>query len=691
MMMSIKWRRRLAAFLVALFTGTSLWDSHALQAHKDDLPIKGAVYHVHAPDGSSRTYLDIYVGDEFTGRLPEDVDSITITGPNGDLPLGKDDFTYNPKLRDFWTALPGTPAIGSYEFKVKTGNSIGTATDVQSSLRTIPIPDASTMRPARREKITCKLPSFSWAAAQESAPLYYLLEIRDEAKNGIYRTEYVKDMLSLRLPPDVLEVGQRYRWRVRAADGPDWITLNNRSQSPWLPFAVAQTQERCEYNYQVPTETDDGWETSSLDAEGFDTGQINALMRRILSGDIPNIHGVLIVKNGKLVLEEYFYGYARPHPHRLMSVSKSITSILIGLALEQNKIIDTDARMTEFFPAYPDVARNVHLQNIRLHHVLTMTAGLDWNTWTYPEGDMRDSTYAMSQSDDWIKFVLEREVADPPGERYVYNNGLTMLLGEILRNATGLYADQFAEKYLFDALGITDFNWHKLPNGIVNTAGGLRLRPRDMAKIGYMMLKGGKWKGKQIVPPIWIKQSTKAHVQEEILLGSGYGYQWWRGRTVSGNKDIEVFFAAGRGGQYIFVCPALDMVTVFTSKFDNDGMGEFRPQIIMVESIIPALLPAPPPRKAVPISSKKVEQIAGDYLSQTMQIPLTIFSEGNNLFFKGPDEEVGQLFASTETRFFGTSERTGTFQADFFSDQKGEMTHFLVQVGFGFWRFDKVK
>jgi len=683
--------RKLAIFWIVLFTGTSLWGCHALGVHKNDLPIKGAVYHVHAPDGSSRTYLDIYVGDEFAGRLPEDVDAITVSGPAGDLPIGKDDFNYNPQLRDFWTALPGTPAIGSYEFKVKIGKLIGTATDVQSSVRTIPIPDVGTMRPARREKLTCKLPSFSWAAAREGTPLYYLLEIRDEGKNGIYRTEYVKDMLSIRLPPDVLKVGQRYTWRVRAADGSDWVKLNNRSQSQWLPFSVGQSQDRCEYNYQVPARIDDGWETASLDAVGIDSGEIDALMRSLLRGDIPDIHSIVIVKNGKLVLEEYFFGYARNHLHRLLSVSKSITSILIGIAIEQNKILGTDAKMIEFFPYCPDVTRNERVQKIRLHHVLTMTAGLEWNAWTYPEGDMRDSTYAMSQSDDWIRFVLQREVVDPPGKRYVYNNGLTMLLGEILRNSTGLYADQFAEKFLFDPLGISDFSWYKHPDGVINTAWGLRLRPRDMAKIGYMMLKGGRWKGKQIVSPTWVRQSTKAHVQEEILLGSGYGYQWWRGRTVGGDKDIEVFFAAGRGGQYIFVSPALDLVTVITSKYDNDSMGEYRPQIMMVNSIIPALLPAPPPRRAVPISSKMVEQVVGDYLCQSMKIPLTIFNEGDNLFFKNAAEKVEQLFASTETQFFGTSEQIGTFQADFVNDPKGELTHFVVQVGFGFWRFDRIK
>jgi CubicO group peptidase (beta-lactamase class C family) len=320
-----------------------------------------------------------------------------------------------------------------------------------------------------------------------------------------------------------------------------------------------------------------------------------------------------------------------------------------------------------------------------------MTAGLDWNAWDYSDTDLRNSTNAMTRSDDWIKFVLERKVIDTPGKNFVYSNGLTVLLGEILRNTTGLYADKFAEEYLFGPLGISDFSWQKLPDGTINTAWGLKLRPRDMAKIGYMILKGGQWNGKQIVSPAWVKESTKAHVEEDILLGSGYGYQWWRGRTFINNQNIEIFYAAGKGGQYIFVCPSLDLVTVFTSKSGENPFGEFRPQIIMVKYIIPAVLTPSPPRRTIKLDSKMVEKYVGDYDFQILNIPLTIFKEGDTLFFKSPDEEKGELFPATETQFFGTSKKIGDFQVNFFKDKKGEIKHFIVQVGFGIWQFDKIK
>jgi CubicO group peptidase (beta-lactamase class C family) len=638
-----------------------------------------------------KTYLDVVVGRSFAGQLPDDIDSITVTGPNGDMSIGKDDFDYNPQWRVFWIVRPGFPEIGKYTFKVVSGNSFGTATDTQSIIKTIPIPDVSEFKPTKAESDSCRTPTFSWSSINEPNTLYYQLQIRDLNRKHVYRTDFVRDMFSVRIPPDILKPGMTYQMRVRAADGPDWVRLNNRSQSQWVRFSRNQVIKPCNYKYGVPIKTDDEWEISSFKDEGIDPEKINELMLNILDGDIQNIHSVLIVKNDKLVLEDYFYGYARHKTHSMMSVSKSITSILIGIAKDQKKIPSIDRKIYEFFPAYKDISWDDLKNEIRLKHVLTMTAGLDWNDWDYPDTDIRDSTNAMTRSDDWIKFVLGRKAVDTPGKNFVYSNGLTMLLGEILRNTTGVYADKFAEEYLFDALGISDFSWQKLPDGTIITAWGLKLKPRDMAKIGYMMLKDGKWKGKQIVSSAWVKESTKAHVEEDILLGSGYGYQWWRGRTFINNKNIETFYAAGKGGQYIFVCPSLDLVTVFTSKSGNDEMGEFRPQLLMVKYIIPAMLSPSAPRRTVKLDSEIVKKYVGNYEFQRLNLLLIIFREGDNLFFKSPDGEKGALFPETETQFSGASKEIGDFQVNFFKDTEGEIKHSKVQVGLGIWQFDKIK
>jgi CubicO group peptidase (beta-lactamase class C family) len=680
-----------ALFLAILCSTVTIYGCKNLYADEKKIPIEGAVYHVHRPDGSHKTYLDVVVGRSFSGKLPDDIDSITVTGPNGDLSIGKDDFNYNPQWRAFWIAQPGFPKIGKYTFKVVSGNSYSSVSDTQSTVKTIPIPDVSKFKPTMAETDSCLTPSFSWSSIKESKALYYQLQIRDLNRKHVYRTDYVRNMFSVRIPPDTLKPGMTYQWRIRVADGPNWITLNNRSQSRWVKFSRNQNIEPCYYQYAVPIKADNDWEISTLKDEGIDPGKINELMLNILNGYIQDIHSVLIVKNGRLVLEDYFHGYAQYKTHSMMSVSKSITSILIGIAKDQKKITNTDKKIYEFFPSYRDISWDDPKNDIRLKHVLTMTAGLDWNEWDYPDSDKRDSTRAMTRSDDWIKFVLEKKAIEPPGKIFVYSNGLTILLGEILRNTTGLYADKFAEEYLFGPLGISDLSWQKLPDGTINTAWGLKLRPRDMAKIGYMMLKDGKYKGVKIVSPKWVKESTKAHVVEDTLLGSGYGYQWWRGRTFVNNKNIETFYAAGKGGQYIFVCPALNLVTVFTSKSDNDSMGELRPQIIMVKYIIPAMLSPSPPRRTVKLDSKISEKYVGEYEFKKLNIPLTIFKEGDTLFFKSPDEEKGVLSPETDTQFFSVSKRIGDFQVNFFNNERGETKHFSVQVGFGIWQFDKIK
>jgi CubicO group peptidase (beta-lactamase class C family) len=676
-------------FALLLYTVISFECEYRV-AVASEIPIKGAVYHVHRPDGSHKFCFDIVVGSSFLGKLPDDIDSITVTGPNGDLAIGKDDFNYNPQWRAFWIVQPGIPQIGKYTFRLASGNSFGYSTDNQSIIKTIPIPDISKFKPVRTENDSCQTPTFSWASINEPTARYYQLEIRDVNRRHVYRTDYVKDMFYVRIPPDILKPGVTYQWRVRVADAPDWIGLNNRSQSQWVAFTRHRVIKPCEYQYVSPATTEGNWEVSSLKAEGIDADKINELMLQLLNGNIQNIHSVLIVKNGKLVLEEYFYGYARHKIHSMMSVSKSITSLLIGITIDQKKISDIDKKIYEFFPSYKDISWDDLKNAIRLKHVLNMTAGLDWNYWVYSDTDPRSTSQAMIGSDDWIRFVLARKMVDIPGKRFVYSNGLTMLLGEILRNATGEYADKFAEEFLFDPLGISDFSWQKLPGGTIITAWGLKLKPCDMAKIGYMMLKEGKWKDKQIVSSSWVKESTKAQSEGDMLLGAGYGYQWWRGSTLIDNKNIEAFYAAGKGGQYIFVCPELDLVTVFTSKPEEHPMGELQPQIIMVNYIIPAMLPSLPPRRPIKLDADIIENYVGDYEYKRKKIPLSIFKKGDKLFFSN-DQETGELFAETVTKFYGTSKKIGDFQANFIKNNSGEIENLTVYVGFGILQFDKVK
>jgi hypothetical protein len=327
-------KQTLRVFLLAIFyLAITSSGCEYRNAAASEIPIEGAVYHVHRPDGSHKTYLDVVIGRSFLGKLPDDIDSITVTGPNGDLSIDKDDFNYNPQWRVFWIVRPGYPEIGKYTFKIVSGNSFGSAVDTQSMVKTIPIPDVSSFKPIQVETDSCKTPVFSWPPVGEPNAHYYQLQIRDLNRRHVYRTDYVQD---------------------------------------------------------------------------------------------------------------------------------------------------------------------------------------------------------------------------------------------------------------------------------------------------------------------------------------------------------------------IFVCPSLDLITVFTSKFDNDSMGELWPQIIMVNDIFPAMLPPPVSQRAIKLDSKTAEKYVGDYKFQKLNLPLTIFKEKDLLFYKSPAKEKGELFPETETQFFGVSKEIGDFQAIFFKDKVGKMTHFTVPVGFGIWRFDKI-
>jgi CubicO group peptidase (beta-lactamase class C family) len=615
-------------------------------AHAADIPVAGAVYHVVRPDNSSWTYVDVVVGKGFAGRLPADVDAIEVAGPHGALPLVKSDFTYNPSSRDFWAALPGPPALGRYTFTVMVGDAIGSATATQSSLQALPPPDTASLTPAKGATVTCRLPSFSWAAPALVETAYYLLEIEDEENGNVYRSGYVKDMFSVRLPADLLRGGQRYRWRLRLADGSDWVTLDNRSHSRWRRFTFRPVPQSCTYGYRMPDTIDDGWETSALSAERIDSAPITAMIRDILNGKFKDFHSVLLIKNGKLVLEEYFEGYTRNSKHKLASVTKSISSILTGIAIDKNLIPDVNLRIDRLFPEYRGTKWIDGNFEISLRDVLTMTSGLHWLAATsgLPLTDRRNDDSALYRSYDPIRFTLDKDLIAVPGSVYNYSTGLSVVLGEVIRRKSRMSIEAFSRKYLFDPLGITDFQWRIFPNGTVDTGGGFLVRPRDMAKIGYLMLQDGKWNNRPIVSERWVRESTRQHVDQigvETIAG-GYGYQWHVGARKFNQRTTKAFFAAGLGGQYIFVLPDLDLVAVFNSKHpESDGV--FNGQWVLGKYILPAVLPPPGLRQVFAQDPDSVAEYPGEYVNDQWPETLVVRQRENRIVFVGADGESAPL------------------------------------------------
>jgi len=442
------------------------------------------------------------------------------------------------------------------------------------------------------------------------------------------------------------------------------------------------------YEYQVPEQLDDGWQISSLDAEGVDSGKVNEMMGKILEGDIDNIHGIVVIKNGKLVLEEYFDGFDQETKHRIMSASKSVTSILIGMAIDRGMIKGVDTGVYEFFPEYEGTKWIDQQYAINLKQVLTMTAGLDWNDWQYPGYDPRDTTRQMTRSGDWLKFVLNRDIAEPAGEQFAYNNGLTMLLGGILKNTSGQNAINFAEKNLFTRLGISDYTWDTGSGGIANTAWGLSMKLRDMAKIGYLYLNRGKWKGKRIVSEEWVNESVKDHVNQNVVLGSGYGYQWWCGKSDINEGVVETFYAAGHGGQYIFVCPALDCVTVITSKWIGNPLGELRPQMLLVNYILPAMLPPAAPDVIKP-ESGMLKKYAGEYEFPKWKLTATVRRQGNRLYIDLPKSAEREVRPVAENQFLYSLKGYGDVRLEFTENGSGEITRMITYFGYANITFKK--
>lgn len=351
-----------------------------------------------------------------------------------------------------------------------------------------------------------------------------------------------------------------------------------------------------EYAYQIPAKLDDGWECADLKDVGIDKEKILEAIDQITKGKYKDIHSLLIVKDGKLVLEEYFAAEGkiigpfvnqvfRDRVQMLASVTKSVNSALLGIAQEQGFITDLDAPAFELFPEYSDLIKDGK-ELIRVKHLLTMSAGFHWNELVIPYSNPRNDAMVMHQGKDLIRYCLEKSMAKKPGEKFVYHSGLSVILGEILKRSVGVPGDKFAEEYLFKPLEISAYNWPTTHEGLLKTGGGLALRPRDMAKFGQLYLNNGKWNEIQIVPEKWVKESTLAHIK---TTSGSYGYQWWLRSFDINDKKIDSFYAIGTGGQFIVVIPEFDMVLVSTAQ--NYDRGWSRRFYEMLGSyILPAVL-----------------------------------------------------------------------------------------------------
>jgi len=223
----------------------SPWLRFTMAEKSDDFQVLAKIYNVRESDNRFRTHFDIVIGENFAGKLPDEIDSIIITGPRANLPIKKDDFTYFPQLRVFWFAIPGSPETGTYTFTVTSSNMKGSATDTQSVLRTLPIPDTGPFSPAHGETLASRTPTFSWGAVEyPEAPIYYRLEIWNPAiTERAFVSKLAKNMLSYTVPPGKLQPGRTYIWRVVVFDSISWDNYQNRASGRWQTITMAEKLE----------------------------------------------------------------------------------------------------------------------------------------------------------------------------------------------------------------------------------------------------------------------------------------------------------------------------------------------------------------------------------------------------------------------------------------------------------------
>jgi len=309
------------------------------------------------------------------------------------------------------------------------------------------------------------------------------------------------------------------------------------------------------YHKQVPAPDywpTQGWKSATPEKQGMSSNELLKILDYIHDKQL-NMHSLLIIRHGYVVLDAAFYPYPAHTKHDVASVTKTVTATLIGQAIDRGLFKSIDQPVYELLGDKQPLW-DTDKKPVSLKHLVTMSSGLDCG---YKQGEVE--LMGMITTDDWLSDILMLPMKQQPGKNFAYCSGNTHLLSALLQVASGVTANAFANKYLFTPLGIDDVLWPEDPQGITRGWGDLRLRPKDMAKIGFLHLHSGQWNGRQILSQQWITQATTPQVTVEKRK-LYYGYSWW----LHNEGALKLYAARGRGGQRIAVWPDQDMVIVTT-------------------------------------------------------------------------------------------------------------------------------
>jgi CubicO group peptidase (beta-lactamase class C family) len=362
----------------------------------------------------------------------------------------------------------------------------------------------------------------------------------------------------------------------------------------WMRLSVAQSASSA----QSPESKKDGLVTAAPESVGVAAKPLHDMDAAVRAGEFKKIGSVLVARHGKLVFEDYFDGDAGTL-RDTRSATKSITGMLVGIAISKRKLSGVDARVLALLPERARKMQNPdpRKENITVEDFLTMSSPLECDDWNDASRGNEERMYLV---EDWAQFILDLPVrgrmhvgeqADPPkyGRYFSYCTGGVFTLSEVLQKATGERTDRYAQEELFGPLGISDAKWVYSPLNVPQTGGGLRLSSRDLVKIAELYRSDGRWQGKSIVDEAWVKASTEAHAQIDDQ--TEYGYLWWLKSFQSGGKGYPAFFMSGNGGNKVAVFPGMDLTVVITStNYGTRGMHE-QTEKLLTDYILPAVGP----------------------------------------------------------------------------------------------------
>lgn len=320
--------------------------------------------------------------------------------------------------------------------------------------------------------------------------------------------------------------------------------------------------------------------TIELAEAGFNPDSINNLIQMIDSVPPEDFRGMVVIKDGKLVIEEYFNTYWRETIHDIRSAGKSITALLLGIAIDEGLVQGLEQSVIDFFPKekYPTASEDY--QKIKVKHLLDMSSGLDADT-----GDPNSPGHSVQwiANDQWIDYLLNIPLVSTPGEKWVYADINALLIGKIIEQASGKTLADFAKEKLFTPLNIREFYWYKNASGTTGAMGNLYLPTLDFAKIGLLVLNKGKWNGKEIVSEGWIGEISKRRVDisSNNPFADYYGLMWYKSERMINDVKYEYLFASGNGGNLLAVFPSQNMVICLTSSAYGQGYGHGRSNNIM--------------------------------------------------------------------------------------------------------------